>query len=335
MGAIFAVAGISDYNQGRKLQEQLDLGERYLGELDYEAAIAAYEMAIEIDPKSVDAYLGLADVYVEMKKYEDAIDVLKDGYDETEDEELLDAIEEIEEMMEDAESLDGEEVESDDKNEQSENEEESSFVPGSVEVSVEDAYTYYNITDEYGFQQIYHIHIPQVSLNGNSDLEINKEIYDIYFDEDYSFWPSVEIAYSYNIKDEMFSILMKNSYSSDYSFRAFNISAKTGEVITDLDLLAAYGYTDESLKLSVQPLLEEELQNHVKPYVDEELYHNCLEETLSCNDIKPYIDENGDLCIAAPIYNGSARSFYYKLFNISGNTEPTEPACTVNHDEAE
>lgn len=104
MGAIFAVAGISDYNQGRKLQEQLDLGERYLGELDYEAAIAAYEMAIEIDPKSVEAYLGLADVYVAIEEYEKAIEVLEDGLEETDSEEIIDRIEEIEELIEELEN---------------------------------------------------------------------------------------------------------------------------------------------------------------------------------------------------------------------------------------
>ncbi|MBR0093497.1 MAG: bacterial transcriptional activator domain-containing protein [Lachnospiraceae bacterium] len=47
----------------RRLQQQLDLGARYLTELDYEQAIAAYEAALEIDPKSVEAYGGLIQVY--------------------------------------------------------------------------------------------------------------------------------------------------------------------------------------------------------------------------------------------------------------------------------
>ena len=47
----------------RRLQQQLDLGARYLSELNYEQAIAAYEAALEIDPKSADAYIGLLTVY--------------------------------------------------------------------------------------------------------------------------------------------------------------------------------------------------------------------------------------------------------------------------------
>lgn len=47
-----------------QLQEQLDLGQRYLQELNYTEAIAAFTKAIEIDPRRPDAYLGRADAYM-------------------------------------------------------------------------------------------------------------------------------------------------------------------------------------------------------------------------------------------------------------------------------
>lgn len=47
-----------------RLQEQLDLGQRYLQELNYTEAIAAYTEAIEIDPRQVEAYVGRADAYM-------------------------------------------------------------------------------------------------------------------------------------------------------------------------------------------------------------------------------------------------------------------------------
>lgn len=47
-----------------QLQEQLDLGRRYLQELNYTEAIAAFTKAIEIDPRQVEAYVGRADAYV-------------------------------------------------------------------------------------------------------------------------------------------------------------------------------------------------------------------------------------------------------------------------------
>ncbi|MBR0092378.1 MAG: tetratricopeptide repeat protein [Lachnospiraceae bacterium] len=72
----------------RRLSEQLDLGNRYLSELDYEQAVAAYEAALEIDPKSSDAHLGLIRAYIALgdeeglqdalRRAEDALD--KDAY---------------------------------------------------------------------------------------------------------------------------------------------------------------------------------------------------------------------------------------------------------------
>ena len=55
-----------------KFQEQFDLGFRYLAESNYEEAIIAFTAAIEIDPKSVDAYTGLANVYLAAGEYEKA-----------------------------------------------------------------------------------------------------------------------------------------------------------------------------------------------------------------------------------------------------------------------
>ena len=91
---IFASGG-----KGKEYDEQLKLAERYLDELDYDKAIAAYKAAIEIDPAKPEAYLGLAEAYVAQGKYQKAIDVLEDGYEKTGDERLADKIAEIEALM--------------------------------------------------------------------------------------------------------------------------------------------------------------------------------------------------------------------------------------------
>lgn len=66
-----------------KVTELLNLGNKYLLEQDFEQAIAAFEKAIEIDPKCEEAYRGLADVYVGMGNYESAINILQQGFDQT------------------------------------------------------------------------------------------------------------------------------------------------------------------------------------------------------------------------------------------------------------
>ena len=67
----------------KKYEEQLKLAQRYLDELDYDKAIAAYRAAIDIDPKAEDAYLGLAEAYVENGDLQAAVDILKEGLEQT------------------------------------------------------------------------------------------------------------------------------------------------------------------------------------------------------------------------------------------------------------
>ena len=55
-----------------RVQEQLDLGSKYMAELDYESAIVALNKAIEIDPKNVAAYKMLAEVYEKSGRLDDA-----------------------------------------------------------------------------------------------------------------------------------------------------------------------------------------------------------------------------------------------------------------------
>ncbi len=50
-------------SQSTQLKECLDLGQKYMTEMNYEEAIIAYNKALEIDPKNVDAYQALANIY--------------------------------------------------------------------------------------------------------------------------------------------------------------------------------------------------------------------------------------------------------------------------------
>lgn len=76
---ILAVVGtvvvVKSNSPERRLQAQLDLGQRYLEELDYEQAIACFEAAIEIDPKNTDAYYGLINAYVGLDDPDGIFDV--------------------------------------------------------------------------------------------------------------------------------------------------------------------------------------------------------------------------------------------------------------------
>ncbi len=78
---IAVLIAVSTGSGSGSLAGQLTLGERYLAEFDYESAILAYQKAIEIDPKSADAYIGLANAYMAQRRYDEAIAILKQGID--------------------------------------------------------------------------------------------------------------------------------------------------------------------------------------------------------------------------------------------------------------
>ena len=63
----------------KQIAEQLELGEKYLTENNYEQAIVAFNKVIELDPKQADAYIGLTQVYVETADFEKAVQILENG----------------------------------------------------------------------------------------------------------------------------------------------------------------------------------------------------------------------------------------------------------------
>lgn len=72
-----------------RINRQLKLAQRYLLEEEYEQAIAAFEIVIEIDPKNVDAYLGLAEAYVSADELGNAVSILEKAAEQTDSDEIL------------------------------------------------------------------------------------------------------------------------------------------------------------------------------------------------------------------------------------------------------
>ncbi len=91
------IAGVTVFGgSDRKLQEQLDLGAKYLEEMDYEQALVAFNAALEIEPKNVDAYLGIVEVYIRTNEFETALEYAREGYEITGDDRLKEKIDTLE-----------------------------------------------------------------------------------------------------------------------------------------------------------------------------------------------------------------------------------------------
>lgn len=80
-------------------QDQYDLGMRLLSEGSYEEAIIAFTAALEINPKSVDTYIALADIYETLEDRENLQAILEQGVQETGDEGLAERLEELTELL--------------------------------------------------------------------------------------------------------------------------------------------------------------------------------------------------------------------------------------------
>lgn len=80
-------------------KEQLELGEKYLSEGNYDEAIVAFSKAIEIEPKNAKAYEGLSIAYEENGDYELAAQTLREGKQALGTDELDSRISEIEKII--------------------------------------------------------------------------------------------------------------------------------------------------------------------------------------------------------------------------------------------
>lgn len=91
--AVFARAG-----NEKKVTRQLELARKYVSGLDYEQAIIAYQAAIDINPKNADAYLELAELFLENNDKERAEEILNEAMNLVSDEDrerIADKVEKI------------------------------------------------------------------------------------------------------------------------------------------------------------------------------------------------------------------------------------------------
>ena len=73
-----------------KIREQMALAEKYLGEQKFDEAIEALLEAVELDPEDVDVYLKLSEIYADQEMDMEAMDILEQGWEASQDEALRD-----------------------------------------------------------------------------------------------------------------------------------------------------------------------------------------------------------------------------------------------------
>ena len=83
------VGGVVFTRPSVRLSRALNSGDKYAQEEDYESAQSAYESALQTDASSVQAYRRMADNYLAQGKVVEAKQILYEGWEQTQDEDLL------------------------------------------------------------------------------------------------------------------------------------------------------------------------------------------------------------------------------------------------------
>lgn len=95
---IVAAVLVSGQMKEDKYYEQLKTAKNYMADMDYDQVVEAYKAAIELQPENAQAYMELAEVYIEMENYYEASYMAELGYQRTKDENLTKLKERIAEL---------------------------------------------------------------------------------------------------------------------------------------------------------------------------------------------------------------------------------------------
>ena len=149
-------------------------------------------------------------------------------------------------------------------------------------------------------------------------------------------YPSISgVAYCWTEKDDIISIIVSisDAHADHTTYKVYNVSAKTGEKISDEALLQQFGLTQDGFyDLARAELAAKYRAEYKEPQLPAEIhkeYMEMLNHTLSEENIRqavPYIDPGGDLCIVVNIYSLAGAGSHYCLINLTGESAPKEPS---------
>ena len=341
---VLAMVLLPACGQEDRWQEQYELGRKYLSDGDYEEAILAFTLAIEIDPEQPKAYLYRGDAYImaalecmedgDYDEAEDFLDMADDDYDRAEDldydeDKIDDRREELEELEDELRQQEKTDVESSVDAPQEEAQ------PEPVMITVSDAYVDTIEDPDYG--DIYCYHIPRFDMDGDAAAEMNEKIYQdmmTVLEEQVYAWdyPGLGImTYTWGQTEQLASVLIFTNpvYYHFPECYTYTIDTRTGKEMTFMEILAVYGYDESSFQAKVREVLDQyyedwrvELQEGAYgDSFDFDFFDGQKEKALSDDNLLravPYVDENGNLCVVIPVYGIAGADYYYSRINLEG-----------------
>ena len=215
-------------------------------------------------------------------------------------------------------------------------------------ISVTDAYS--TCVAASGAQKGYFCyHIPQVELQDGRGAEISNVIYT----ELYAILES-ELAsntlpdiscmhYSWGRRDNIMSVLVQTQ-ATTYNwteYYTYHVAAKSGRILTDGDILLAFGLSDAEYQDLLETGVREYYASRKTQIVDsvgQSTYETLVNNTLAEANLaaaRPYVGADGTLCAIVNCYWYAGGEYYQTLLNLTGAGDARIPDCVAVHDPAE
>ena len=193
------------------------------------------------------------------------------------------------------------------------------------------------------FDETYYYHIPSIHIPGVNTDEVNKQMYFelysfidqyVYQNPDYPYLG--DMGYLWTVREGIVSVITEVIVGPDSSpnplYVIYNVDIATGQRITDEELVASFGLEPETYREQVRSALErtyvQMFESYHSQYPEDPVYDMQYENTVSddnVNNVLPYIDVSGELCVVADIYSLAGADSYRHLVALNGELEAAYP----------
>ncbi len=286
-------------------QASYDLGNRYLSQGNYEAAILAFTAAIEIDPRRVEAYVSRAGAYTAVGDYSAA----RADYEQAaalapENEAVQAGLAELDALESAAPQSTPTPTAAPTATPEPAPTQESAIGLADPELPlVYDAYYETAESEAYGTLRY---RLPYINLTGAD--AVNQDIRQRYYSSAQTMLgqnssigetaPPSSIDYIWVQSGNLLSLLIESNLvmNSGRFFTAYNLDVTTGRQLGNAEFLAALGVDTETFYTGVREVLESEADWSAP----EDLEWTLAEDNI--RSVQPYLDEAGNLCFTATVY---------------------------------
>ena len=222
--------------------------------------------------------------------------------------------------------------------------EEAGAVPNTIpSATVNDAYLYsFQYTNDNWTSKgyvTYCYHIPQVILPDDRAAAFNQMIYDTYYPiveqvenrpDEYAS-PSAGIVYDMQQYGDVISLVVQTTADVNdlLSYDVFNLSATTGEILTEAQVYEALGKTQKEAEQILTSLMQDYCSRW-KPseYLSQDFIDSMTADTLAyMSEAKPFVTEQGQLGFAVKVAVPGAAGWNCCLIDEGGSTSSV--FCTL------